>query len=384
MIGLELAARDGGEQVVEPEPVTLLVERDQEEVAAFELVEDGGRASGLSDEVAQRCRESVEERHRDDELPDLVRVLTQHLLREVVPDEAVAPAEPAHGIVGIGIPGEPQSSQVDAGRPSLGALDQPGDAIAREWHLLQRHHLGGLEVVEAEVVRANLREASGRPEPAEPESGVRPGDDHEVRTRGEVLDEELDLAVAFLVGDEVEVVEQDEDVVLDGCQRVHDRGQHSLAQAVDVGRHEEIDGGRVNGAADPFERRPYVRPESPGVVVAGVQRDPSRPPLRCPSSQPLGHQRGLAVARRSGDQHDRPLARVVQLHLQPRPVDPVLPEQWAMELRLEERVDRPARRLGSVGVCDFALDHPRIPLPHGLARAHALACRRGPGRMTSG
>ena len=91
MLDLELAPRDRCEQVMEPEPLTVLIEGHQEHVRAFEVAQDPADPV-----VATRRRtvraESVEDRDGDDEVTELPRLPTQHLFGEVVADEAVVAA----------------------------------------------------------------------------------------------------------------------------------------------------------------------------------------------------------------------------------------------------------------------------------------------------
>ena len=126
---LELAQRHGGEQVMEAEPVAVLVERHDEKVRALQLVEDRRGVADAQDVVAQRRREPIQHRDRDDEVSYPVGVTVQHLLGQVVADEAVLAAEAPHEVVGVGSAGQRQRRQVEPRWPAFGALDQLGDGL---------------------------------------------------------------------------------------------------------------------------------------------------------------------------------------------------------------------------------------------------------------
>ena len=108
-----------------------------------------------------------------------------------------------------------------------------------------------------------------------------------------VLDEELNLVMARGVINEVEVVEQDDDVLAHGRQRVHQCRQHVRHDITAVRGHES---GEIVGqnAAGPLERRGDVRPQSTGIVVTRVEGDPGRGRRTSVAREPLGDESGLA------------------------------------------------------------------------------------------
>ena len=194
LLQLQVAARCRGEQVVEPEPPARLVARDQEQVAAFELVEESRGVARTGQVVGQGCREAVQDGHRPDELANLVTEAGEHLLGQVVTDEAVAFADLADELVRVGPTCHRQRGEVQPRGPSLGALHQVPDRAAGQAHLLDGQQGRGLLDGEGQVGSAYLRESAGGPEPGDPQPGIGAGENHEVRLLGQVLDEELHLA----------------------------------------------------------------------------------------------------------------------------------------------------------------------------------------------
>ena len=69
-------------------------------------------------------REAVEDGDRRDEAPHLLGVPAEHLLGEVVADEAVAAAERADELVGVVATRQRQRGQVETGGPALRALHE--------------------------------------------------------------------------------------------------------------------------------------------------------------------------------------------------------------------------------------------------------------------
>ena len=82
-----------GEQVVIAVPVAAVVERDEEQVRPIELLERRPPAGSAGDRVAERAGQPVEHRGLQQERSDLFGLAVEHLLDEVVDDEAVVAGE---------------------------------------------------------------------------------------------------------------------------------------------------------------------------------------------------------------------------------------------------------------------------------------------------
>ena len=221
-------------------------------------------------------------------------------------------------------------------------------------------HLRRLLTRESQLVGTDLRQETRGPEPSQPEPRVGAGDDHEVRRLGQVLDQELHLLATGRRLQELEVVEDQHDVV-HGRHGVDQPGQDPGDQVSAVAGHVA---GDVRGerAAGPVQRGAHVRPQSLRVVVRRVEGDPRRRSAPPPARQPLGRQRGLAVAGRGRDQRDRTAGRLVEEVDQSLPLDPAVADPGPVQLGLEEGVDGRRRKGGARG-------RPG----RGLARRHGTA-----------
>src|SRR5256885_1231210 len=75
----KLVAQQLTEEMVVAVPLALRVERDQEEVRTFQLVEDRHRARPVGDCVAERRAEASEDRRLEQEAPRVLGKAGQHL-----------------------------------------------------------------------------------------------------------------------------------------------------------------------------------------------------------------------------------------------------------------------------------------------------------------
>ena len=261
----------------------------------------------------------------------------EDLLGEVVPDEPVAPAEAVHEVVGVRSVGEGERGEVEGRGPALGPLDQLGEGVVREGDARAGDQLARLLRREGQVLGPELGQVVGHAQPSQPEAGVGPGDDHQVRlcpagsatrsstsswravswtkwkssrtsTRSSGMAASAAMIVASRVGG--------------ACRRAaeHPRG-------LDEGQH----------APRPFEGRGHVAPQPRRVVVPGVEGDP-RGGRALLALQPLGDHGGLAVAGRSSHEGDRTADRAGHGLHQARSVDPARATGRRVELHVRQVV----------------------------------------------
>ena len=127
-----------GEEVVVAVPVPAIVERDEEEVRPIEPLEHRLPAAAAGDGVAQRPGEPIEDRGLEQEVADLVGLALEHLLGEVVDDEAVVAGEvldePADVVAAL----HRQRGELQRGDPPLGPGLEGIDVARRQ---VQAHRL---------------------------------------------------------------------------------------------------------------------------------------------------------------------------------------------------------------------------------------------------
>src|SRR5262245_24629738 len=129
---LQLHAQELSEEMVEPVPLAVVVERDEEEVRARELTEPRGAALLLEHRVAERAAQASEDRRANHEVLHVGIVRLEHLGDQEVHDVSARAAEGAHepGAVADTAEGEPR--EVETGRPALGSLDEAVDVLVPE------------------------------------------------------------------------------------------------------------------------------------------------------------------------------------------------------------------------------------------------------------
>src|SRR5688500_10367484 len=86
VVGKEARAENVGEQVVVAVPGAVRVERNEEEVAALEVLEHAGAVGTAGDGVAERTGEPVEHSGAEQEVADLARLSGKDLVGQVVDD----------------------------------------------------------------------------------------------------------------------------------------------------------------------------------------------------------------------------------------------------------------------------------------------------------
>ena len=93
VLGQQTCLENVGEEVVVAVPESLGVERHDEKVLPFEVLQHPAAVSAAGDGVAQGAIESVEDCGAEQEVADRWVLPGQHLVGQVVDDEAVAPGE---------------------------------------------------------------------------------------------------------------------------------------------------------------------------------------------------------------------------------------------------------------------------------------------------
>ena len=124
LLGLESTSCHGPEQVMEPKPPLLVVKGNEEQVAVLKLPKKMGGPATSGHVVGERRRYPVEDRHVEDEVAHLIGLSAEHLLCQVLTDEAIVPAEMAHELRRIGSTGQRQRRQVEPCRPAFGPAHQ--------------------------------------------------------------------------------------------------------------------------------------------------------------------------------------------------------------------------------------------------------------------
>ena len=269
----------------------------------------------------------------------------------------------------------PPPARPGSGRPGTGprasprSAVQPLDALAVERVPGAAQQRGGLRAGQRQVARTELEHEVLRAQAGERQRRLRPGGEHERRPAREVVGDRAQGAHRRLAAQRVDVVEDE-----------HERRLPLLADGI------------VHCARD-------ARQQSPGVVVALVERDPGeRPPV---ALGPLVQQRRLPVAGRRDERHQGRAVRGVRAPARAavagrrRRASSVVRARQRVEvpvrarpgLTLEERDGDhgPKHRTGARGPQGRPPPHPGVRSPTSpRVRIAAAGARRPPVRACSG
>ncbi|HXZ71884.1 MAG TPA: hypothetical protein VEH31_13605 [Streptosporangiaceae bacterium] len=103
---LQPGAQQVGEQVVVAPPAAHLIQRHQEQVRPFHLLQHRLATGAAGDRITQPARQPVQHRGLQQELAHLVGQALQHLVGQVVQDIAVGAAESSHKPRHVGLPAQ--------------------------------------------------------------------------------------------------------------------------------------------------------------------------------------------------------------------------------------------------------------------------------------
>ena len=240
-----------------PVPAALVVQRDDEQVSALEILERGLASRGTGHEVAEARREAIEHRGREEKGVGWLGLARQHLLDQEVEDVAVAPGE---GLDQAGGAARPLSLQrerreLQAGDPALGPLDQRRALVLGQ---LEAHDVAEERLPfvppKAQVGGADLEQIVGRSKPRQRKWGVRARGDRDSHSLGQAGQEEADDRVDGGRSDEVVVVEHEDEIVRGLGEVVRECGDDHLRRR-GIGRVEEVERGAPERVVPPSAAR---------------------------------------------------------------------------------------------------------------------------------
>ena len=185
MVALELAPEEIAEQVVVAVPLAAIVERDDERVRACEGVERIGCAARGEHRIAQGRRHPVEDRRREQEPLELVRLVLQHLFHEVVGDLLLIAGQPGSPRGGIVTATQRQRRQRDPGSPAFRPLAQRFGGLVRQLESPARSDFAGLVRVEREGCGPDLEQIPACTQAGERHSRIAARHQHQLRAGSE-------------------------------------------------------------------------------------------------------------------------------------------------------------------------------------------------------
>jgi hypothetical protein len=298
----ELVAQQFAEEVVVAIPLAFGVERDEEEVRGLELPQKAPGVVPIGDGVAKWGAEAIEDGRLQQEGADLLGLAGQHFGAQVVNDVAVIAGEVLDERVGVGSPSQGERREIEPGHPPFRAISQPYDRLMVESQPVQVvEEEVSLLVREAQLLGIDLDQFAAGTQPGQREWRLGSARQDEREGLGKVLDQEGEALVDLGIGDQVVVVEHEDDLV---GQRREFGAEHRENVGDDVDargqqRGKGASAGRGVLCAQGFDD---VCPEPHRIVVVAVEREPGEGPCLVVGRMPIGQQCRLAPAGRCADQ----------------------------------------------------------------------------------
>ena len=274
---LDAAEEHAPEEVVIAVPVAPRVERDHEDVAPFQRLEDPRAVLAAGDRVADGAGELLEHGGRDQELLDVGVLTGGDLVPEVLDEEAVVDRHAREDLGAVGPVAQRQPHQVQPCHPPFGARLHAGQLVSGERERVPAvEELGRLRVAEPQLLRPELGDLGLRPEPAEPQRRVGLARDDDVGVGRETSEEIAEVPVDRPLSDLVVVVEDDRQRRPHTGELVDDDGQDLVGEG-DARRAQPACGGARKLGRGVADGGHEIGPEADGVVVALVDACTTRP-----------------------------------------------------------------------------------------------------------
>src|SRR5215211_4545599 len=273
----ELVEQQLGEEMVVAVPLSLLVQRNHEQVGVSELAQESARTLPTRDRIAQRASHRPQYRSLEQKLPHLLGEVRQNLLSQEGDDVAVAAAERLDEGMLVLLVLQGEGGEVDPRRPPFGTLEQHREVIGADAkpHLLVQQAIGFI-LGEGELLGADLVHLSLGPKPSQWQRRVRAARDDDVDVLGEVLQEEGHRVMRALLGHELVVIEHQYDSLGQLGELVYERGKRNSDEPLPHGTHSQKN---ICSEVLPFwhnaaQRLYYVPPKPDWIVVLLVEGDP--------------------------------------------------------------------------------------------------------------
>ena len=321
-------------KVVVSVPLLAVVERDEEQVRAGEVIQPRGGVFPLHHAVAQRTAEPLEGGGIEQEAEVITREAAEDLGPDVIAEELIG--QRARADRRRSVPcfrADRERRQVQAGGPALGAPVDRRDFLGGQIDAGGKEDRARIVIAELEIARVDQGPAPAGKDPGDRQAAWRPAGEHELRPAVQVARERNEHVGRIRLGEAIDIVE-DQDK----------RGRLRRESGAEARHGHRPDRGTGRGQGfghirpergGPAEREGDVGEEDRRIVVALVDRQPGEGPRI--ALGPLREERRLPVSGRRHDRDDRHLAA------RREPGDEGVSSQqagarrWRDELRLENR-----------------------------------------------
>jgi hypothetical protein len=208
----QLQSQQAGEHPVVAEPGPLRVQRHHERAGPLQIVQHPLPAAAPGQQVGQLAVGPFQDRGPQ-QPPDVLTLPVQHLGQQVFRHGPFGPGELRREPLRVRVPGQRQRRQPQPRRPPLGPVHQQRQGRVSQPHPRGRQQLPRLGHAEPQIVRADLGQLAGQPQPVQPQPHVVPGSQHEPQLRRGPQHQQLQLPTRLVRAQLVHVVDHQPDPV---------------------------------------------------------------------------------------------------------------------------------------------------------------------------
>jgi hypothetical protein len=324
VLALQVRLEVGPQQRVDPVLLVAPAEPGDERGGALNPAQDVDGVGAPGQRDCERRRQRVADAHPAQDVADVCGQPVEHLAGEVVGERAVRDVELVEeSSYLVRVPPVTQSDcdETQSCGPPLGAGEHHRDLLGLDVKAGIAQELRGLGRTETQMIGPDLRQLALGTEPRDVQGRIAARRQHQSQAARSVADQAGDRAQRCGCGQQVHVVEDQDERARQRVERVDHLGEQvQLAQP--PARPVRSLPTRCVAGVEGCEDR---RPERARVVVVGRQRDPGHGPdhgtLAVHATRPGRQQHGLAVASRGTQKRDGAPDAGVEQTQQPLSVD---------------------------------------------------------------
>src|SRR5689334_22758296 len=294
--------------VVITKPLAAIVQANQKQVRAVQLLQHFVTALIAGEGVAERAVQARENRSAQQEILDLLGLAVQHFFQQVIEYETIIAGKLLHQLGTVGSVLQGQRGELQTGDPAFGSVFERRDVRRRQ---LEVHHLVQerrcFTSIEAQIGSAQFLQLAACAQATEWKRRIAARGDERVSVRREALDQEAQRVVDAVLLDDVIIVKRHHKLFVVSVDFVQQRREYNF-QRRRIRSAQQLRAFVAEIVVDHLERADEVVEKPQRIVVFLVEGDPRQ--RRFAVFPPRRHQRRLAETRRR--RHERqPAAQTV-------------------------------------------------------------------------
>src|SRR5690349_14082701 len=202
-------------QAVATKPGPLGVDRGDEGVGFFELMQDALTSGAAGEEVGQRPVDPLEDRRSQEQTPDVGGLAIEHLGQQVFAHRAFGARKLCCEAHWIHVAAKRQRGQSQTRRPAFSPVDQLIERRISQIDARALKQHSRIDWRETQVVGANLSEVARQPDAVETDPHVMAREEDQSDGFGSTKNEQFELTQALVGSDLVEIIDDQPHPVLE-------------------------------------------------------------------------------------------------------------------------------------------------------------------------